>query len=892
MFLLRDFGSDVDRTIAKYLGKLATRLYIILFIIGLGILTLYTIVRPQTMTKTFDKPSFHLYNQLKQEYVDRLKCSCSVIASKYKQFVHIEAIFHQICTSSFTSDQWLINITSGLVPDLTVYEQRDYRRFLSAHLQYLQGLCQFSILSVNNSIEQFLTSLFITSELLSEKDFHARLHLLIEQSKSSAPKTSAHLLFLIRSINHANAMVSTYGTNFEYISTWFWTNDYYPYIPNQAIIYDNECSCGLYPNCTTQANFIESNSSIISIKGLKMGCTPSESLRSSTLECFYDQSCINLIQRYTNSTNQIIPLSMNMSRFSIDTTVAELINDLFVEQWATTINYSSYFEQCLPLLCSYTYIQQFNILYIITILLGLQGGLTIVLEWISPKLAHIIAKVHKNRKKRLNVIDQSRSLNMTTIEIDNINVNNSVSNVETLPTSVLSEITLHSSRRWYFKIVLTSLMLLFIIMALIQFSIYVAQLGKNEVIVTTFSTTMTVSIINNTTIASTTTTTITITTTHLPACQLQFQATTRYRSNSTSGLKSPVAGDFNGDNLLDVAFFNYYTNSMHVLIGDGKGNYTAEKKTLVGSFNSWSFIIITADFNKDKQLDLAFTSENKAYVYLLFGHGNGTFRPVVSIFLGNKTNARGIVAFDFNGDNHLDIAVAHPSNSIIIVLLGNNNGSFSTRTTYYTGRNGNPSSVAITDFNGDGYQDIVYNNIMSRNIGVLLGRGDGNFEQQKTSFTGGFYYSSFIAVGDFNSDNRPDVVTSYNAGNSLGVLLGYGNGIMGPVAKFRVGNRTNYPRIAVGDFNNDGHSDIVVNSILRSVIYILVGYGDGNFEVQMIFYTGFAGTYTWVDVADFNNDGCQDILASDDTRGAVFILLNSCKCQSNQTVEISTSMHP
>ncbi|CAF1379801.1 unnamed protein product, partial [Rotaria sordida] len=683
------------------------------------------------------------------------------------QLVQIEAEFHQICTSSFTSDQWRINITTGLVPNLTVYEQRDYRRFLSAHLQYFQGLCLFSIQSVNNSIEQFLTSLFITSEVLSEKDFHARFHLLIEQSKSSAPKTSAHLFFLIRSINHGNAMVSTYGTNFEYISTWFWNNDYYPYISNQAIIYDNNCSCGLYPNCTTQANFIERNSSRISIKGLKIGCTPSESLRSSTLECFYDQSCINQIQRYTNSTNKIIPLEINMSRFSINTTVAELINDLFVEQWATALNYSSYYKQCLPLLCSCTYIQKFNILYIITISLGLQGGLTIVLQWISPKLVRIIAKLYKNRKKRLNIIEPS-----------------------------------------------------------------------------------------------------------LPNCQLQFQATTRYRSGSTAGLKSPVVGDFNGDSLLDVAFFNYYTNSMHVLIGDGKGNYTAEMKTLVGSFNSWFFVITTADFNKDNRLDLAFTSENKAYVYLLFGHDNGTFRPVVSIFLGNKTNVRGIVVFDFNGDNHLDIAVVHPSNSIIIVLLGNNNGSFSTRTTYYTGRNGNPSSVAITDFNGDGYQDIVYNNIMSRNIGILFGRSNGTFEQQKTSFTDGFYYSSFIAIGNFNSDNRSDVVVSYNSGNSLGVLLGYGNGTMGPVAQFPVGNRTNYPRIAVGDFNNDGHSDIVVNSILRSVIYILVGYGDGNFEVQMIFSTGFVGTYTWVDVADFNNDGCQDILASDDTRGAVFILLN------------------
>ena len=367
----------------------------------------------------------------------------------------------------------------------------------------------------------------------------------------------------------------------------------------------------------------------------------------------------------------------------------------------------------------------------------------------------------------------------------------------------------------------------------------------------------------------------------MPACQLQFVATMRYRTGSTAGLKSPVVGDFNGDDVIDVAFLNYYTNSIHVLIGDGRGNYTTELKTLVRSFTTWYFSIAVADFNEDNQLDLVFTSENKAYVYMVFGNGNGTFRSLATYFMGNNTNLRGIVAFDFNGDNHTDIAVAAPSFNIVIVLLGTGTGEFTNRTTYYAGRNANPSSVDVADFNGDGHQDISYNNIMTRAVGVLLGRGDGTFEEQKTSFVGGYHYPSFIANGDFNSDHRPDVVVSYSSGKRVGVLLGDGNGTMGPVRKFAAGNRTSYPRIAVGDFNNDGHSDIVVNSVVRSVVYVLVGYGDENFDVQMVFSTGFGGTYTSIVAADFNSDGCQDILASDDINGALFILLNTCVCRVN-----------
>ena len=152
-----------------------------------------------------------------------------------------------------TSDQWRHEITNGLVSNLSIYEQRDYRRFLSAHLQYLQGLCQLSIQFIQSAIEQFLMSLFITTELLRENDFHSRLNLLIKQKKSTASKTLTRLFFLIRSVNHGNAFVSSYGTNFEYLSTWFSSNVYILFIPSRAIIYDGNCSCGLHSNCTTQA---------------------------------------------------------------------------------------------------------------------------------------------------------------------------------------------------------------------------------------------------------------------------------------------------------------------------------------------------------------------------------------------------------------------------------------------------------------------------------------------------------------------------------------------------------------------------------------------------------------------------------------------------------------
>ena len=175
------------------------------------------------------------------------------------------------------------------------------------------------------------------------------------------------------------------------------------------------------------------------IKGLKIGCTPTESFRASSLECFYDSSCIDLIQEYTHYTNVSIPLSSKTSRFTVNTTVAELINELFVEKWTTTINYSSYFERCSPLFCSYTYIQKFNSFYTVTLILGLKGGLIVVLHWICPKIFRILFKLYRYRKKKTSVVQPESSRAMMSVATVNTNVRNNTADLESIPTNVTSQ---------------------------------------------------------------------------------------------------------------------------------------------------------------------------------------------------------------------------------------------------------------------------------------------------------------------------------------------------------------------------------------------------------------------------------------------------------------------
>ncbi|CAF4173322.1 unnamed protein product, partial [Adineta steineri] len=242
----------------------------------------------------------------------------------------------------------------------------------------------------------------------------------------------------------------------------------------QAMIYDNNCSCQLNSSCIIDASFIKTNSTQpITVKGLKMGCTPSESLLASTLECYYDQSCINLIETMAGYNTNITPIPLNItnSRFLMNTTVMNLINDLFIEKWSTVMNYSSYFNRCSPMICSNTYIQQLNTFYTLIYLLGLYGGLTIILKWISPKIVYFINKIYQRRKKTISSIEPISTIEGAAIEImDADNINNT-----TAPSQSKNLFSI-SSNYWIIDL---TVFILVTIGILISF-IYVRQERKNH----------------------------------------------------------------------------------------------------------------------------------------------------------------------------------------------------------------------------------------------------------------------------------------------------------------------------------------------------------------------------------------------------------------------------
>jgi hypothetical protein len=62
--------------------------------------------------------------------------------------------------------------------------------------------------------------------------------------------------------------------------------------------------------------------------------------------------------------------------------IGTLIDELFIETWQNTSNYSDYFSVCVPSTCRYTYMERNTAIYMLTTFLGLYGGLTIGLKFL------------------------------------------------------------------------------------------------------------------------------------------------------------------------------------------------------------------------------------------------------------------------------------------------------------------------------------------------------------------------------------------------------------------------------------------------------------------------------------------------------------------------------
>lgn len=201
-----------------------------------------------------------------------------------------------------------------------------------------------------------------------------------------------------------------------------------------------------------------------------------------------------------------------------------------------------------------------------------------------------------------------------------------------------------------------------------------------------------------------------------------------------------------------------------------------------------------------------------------------------------------------------------------------------------------PLDIAVGDLNLDGLNDVVVATRSGRRIHVLMGNGDGTLTETAVLEPG--RGASSAAIGDMNSDGRPDIVASIcNLGctkNALIIYHGAGDGSFTPGPVFEA-QGVPY-NVLVNDFDGDGFLDVAASDYPQGRVQLYLTDGVPE-EFNVTYLAAAAGTVA-LESADLNRDGWPDLVAANHRAGALSVFLNSTDGSMSEQLVYKTGELP
>jgi len=218
--------------------------------------------------------------------------------------------------------------------------------------------------------------------------------------------------------------------------------------------------------------------------------------------------------------------------------------------------------------------------------------------------------------------------------------------------------------------------------------------------------------------------------------------------------------------------------------------------------------VVKADFDRDGWIDLAVATESPDRITILPGQGGGSFAAPIFVALPGGSAPAGLVAFDCDLDDDLDLAVALEGAGVVRVALNQfrQGGTFSLGSPLGVGLQ--PRALAAADLDENGLPDLVSANHASNSVSVLLNQGAGNFASSG-SFPVGEQPRGLV-LAEFSGDARPEIAVACFQSRNVHVLHNQGAGAFGPLGVLSVGASLRPDGLAALDCNGDGALDLAV----------------------------------------------------------------------------------
>lgn len=244
-----------------------------------------------------------------------------------------------------------------------------------------------------------------------------------------------------------------------------------------------------------------------------------------------------------------------------------------------------------------------------------------------------------------------------------------------------------------------------------------------------------------------------------------------------------TVADLDGDGKAEVMNINYLGNLFYIYRNSstGIGSITFASVQSYATAGGPAYIV-AKDFDGDGKQDVAVTNYSGTGANTVYVYKNNT-TVVGSIIIGSPISLttgslpNGLISADIDGDGKYDLIAGNYSGASLSVYRNTSTLgaiSFATQVNFATTGSNGPQEMGVADFDSDGKTDLVVGNTNgTNNVSVF----------RNTASSGTITTSSFAtrvdfatgagaeaAVGDFDGDGLPDILSSNNLSNTVSIL--------------------------------------------------------------------------------------------------------------------------
>lgn len=307
-----------------------------------------------------------------------------------------------------------------------------------------------------------------------------------------------------------------------------------------------------------------------------------------------------------------------------------------------------------------------------------------------------------------------------------------------------------------------------------------------------------------------------------------------------SGLESDATfADYDNDGYLDLYIVNQEGDKLYRNAGNGIYK-DVSNEAAIGSETGASKVLFF-DMDHDGDLDVFETGVNANLVYR--NNGDGTFNEQGGeMGLSEDSVQSNDAAFgDFDDDGDIDLFVAN-ENFLNNLYNNQRQGVFKdTLKNSALKSQGGSSSVAVADWNNDGFLDLFTTGSNENGNGLFRNQGDGSF---KLVINTENMFSALHSVDvldtkffDFDNDGFLDlvIVGKPKQSNKKGVLLYHneGDGEFANVSHLLPEKITSGRQISLFDYEGDGDLDMVIARLQGGVFLLRNEGGSLNHYVNL-----------------------------------------------------------